>query len=349
MTNITIVRGGILRENSGAYIRVMGTKRGLEKIGFHVKVCQPEIKYDIPFLRRLYWTAEVLLKSFATKTDIYYGHSTIGGYIALICARIKRKRFFYDVHDINLSTFHGYGGFIKTICDFLEKTVMKNSDGVVVTSEPVKNAIVRWGVTEKKIIIAPNGVNISEFNAVKKTKQKDKLIGVFVGVLIDWQLLPLFRIINQLLEESKNLELWIVGEGDIGKYKKMVNEKNRYRVRFFGPLRHTEIINLLSKGDFGLAPFEKNATTEYAHPLKVVEYIASGLPVIVTDLKGSRAILGNKGFYMSDDNPESIISYVKVLQNKKFREKISKEMLALSKNYDWETIMKPVKRAMCMR
>lgn len=348
MLNITIIRGGLLRENTGAYIRVMGTKTGLEKNGCRVNVCQPRIKYSLPFLRRIYWTSEVFLKSLAKKTDVYYGHSTIGGYIALFCAKLKGKKFLYDVHDINLSAFHSYTGLMKKASDFLENYVMKKADMIVVTCNAVKESIMYFGIPAEKIIIAPNGINLSDFQIEKSEikKQKNKLIGILVGILIDWQVSPLFKVINKLFGDVEGLEIWFIGEGDAEKYKKMIDPMNMGKVKFFGPVVHSKIISLLAEGDFGFAPLERNATTEYAHPLKIVEYIASGLPVVSTDLRGSRDILGDKGLYIDENKPETIVSQVKKLQQESFRKGLSKDMLELSKEYDWKAIMEPVKHAL---
>jgi alpha-maltose-1-phosphate synthase len=70
------------------------------------------------------------------------------------------------------------------------------------------------------------------------------------------------------------------------------------RVAFSGPVDHDAMPDLLAAADVGVAPFDVAAHAPlslafYWSPLKVFEYMASGLPVVAPDIEGIRRIVAD--------------------------------------------------------
>jgi glycosyltransferase involved in cell wall biosynthesis len=66
------------------------------------------------------------------------------------------------------------------------------------------------------------------------------------------------------------------------------------RVRLVGKVPHAEVPSYLRAMDIGVAPFERQASF-YFSPLKVVEYLAAGLPVVATSQGELPELIGPAG------------------------------------------------------
>lgn len=152
---------------------------------------------------------------------------------------------------------------------------------------------------EKKIRLQPhsflvkNGVDLSVFAMEKTPKSTKKTIG-YVGTIdsrIDVTLLE--KTIKQFPE---NQFLFIGRILD----KSVFSILNRFKnVHFEGAKTADELPKYIEKIDVGLIPFKKNAFTRHIYPLKINEYLASGMPVVTTpfaDLTefSSCVYIGNK-------------------------------------------------------
>ena len=86
-----------------------------------------------------------------------------------------------------------------------------------------------------------------------------------------------------------------------------------------------------------MIPFKRNAVTENASPLKLLEYMACEKPVISTRLKGITEVAGDIVLYA--DSAEEMISHAKMLESSDVGKELGNKgrQLVLDK-YDWENI-----------
>jgi glycosyltransferase involved in cell wall biosynthesis len=84
-------------------------------------------------------------------------------------------------------------------------------------------------------------------------------------------------------------------------------------VTFTGPVAHDAMPALLAAADVGVAPFDVSAHPPLAlaffwSPLKVFEYMASGLPVVAPAIDGMRRIVGDgrEGVLYDPSNPAAL-------------------------------------------
>lgn len=84
------------------------------------------------------------------------------------------------------------------------------------------------------------------------------------------------------LSEITPMELVIVGDGpDRSTFEKLAHESN---IKFVGQKQHEELMQYLSESFMGLALYTgSNSWDEYRDPLKAREYLAAGIPVIISD------------------------------------------------------------------
>lgn len=125
--------------------------------------------------------------------------------------------------------------------------------------------------------LIPNGVNPRQFRRVAYHRPTHNGVVVgFLGALADWVDTEL---VADLAEAHPTWTFILAGshEGaDLGRLRNATN------VLLPGRVNYTEVPDVLAQFDVGIVPFKVNNLTNHANPIKVYEYLASGLPVVTT-------------------------------------------------------------------
>ena len=86
--------------------------------------------------------------------------------------------------------------------------------------------------------------------------------------------------------KQKNIKLMIAGQGECVDVIKSYQEKNE-KITYLGTLMNSEVTLLQRKVHFLVSPRpSSDLQTKYAFPSKLIEYLASGTPVLSTKLLG---------------------------------------------------------------
>lgn len=86
------------------------------------------------------------------------------------------------------------------------------------------------------------------------------------------------------MADTKDYELWIFGSGDYEQELKAIEARDK-RIRFFGTVSHKQVLEYERKAALLVNPRPSDEEfTKYSFPSKIIEYMASGTPVLVTPL-----------------------------------------------------------------
>jgi glycosyltransferase involved in cell wall biosynthesis len=125
------------------------------------------------------------------------------------------------------------------------------------------------------------------------------VVAVFAGAFRAWHgAIHLVEATRQLRARGvETLEAVLAGDGPEAPRVRRAAE-GVGGVTFTGPVAHDAMPALLAAADIGVAPFDVSAHAPlalafYWSPLKVFEYMASGLPVVAPAIDGIRRIVGN--------------------------------------------------------
>lgn len=156
-----------------------------------------------------------------------------------------------------------------------EQAYMKMVDAIVVSS---KSLLERKKTIQPNTFLVKNGVDISIFSQFKKSENAEKKTIGYIGSIddrIDTEMM------QKIIEAMPNYHFLFVGRIID---KSIESNLNRCpNVEFTGAKQPNELAKYMEKIDVGLIPFEKNEFTKNIYPLKINEYLASGMPVVSTN------------------------------------------------------------------
>lgn len=158
----------------------------------------------------------------------------------------------------------------------LEAEYIPKVDAVICTS---KNLYLEKNKLNKHTYFVPNGVNFELFHQgfTNNIAQKKKVIG-YIGTIdnrLDYGLLEL------LFTEFLNWEFHFVGRCNYPQGLALLRKHPNVKVSDPKPVH--ELPDVLSTFHAGLIPFVENEFTKSIYPLKINEYLATGIPVILTN------------------------------------------------------------------
>lgn len=212
--------------------------------------------------------------------------------------------------------------FFSGICKRIELKTYQRADYIVCITDELKKLLVeRLKIEPQKIIVIPNGVDITRFDPENIMPKKffDSFTIGFVGTLIDWCGLDLLieTIAQFPLDNRPNLT--VVGDGiSREKFEKKVEELGiTGNVRFLGQQPWDEIPSLIAGFDVCYSgQIETKSGKMYHSPLKIYEYLAMGKPVIASAYSDAKNTIkdGFNGFLF---NPGDKIDLTKAIKNVK--------------------------------
>lgn len=180
---------------------------------------------------------------------------------------------------------------------------------------------------KKKTIVIPNGVDIKTFKPLKNIKQKKKII-LFTGRFID------IKGIKEIIKVAKQLpqyEFWFAGQGLLNNIIKGKNIKN------LGFQKTGDLVKLYNQATICIFPSHRES-----FGLVGLEAMACQKPVIATPLGFSEYIENGKdGIIIPSKNEKALKdSIVKLMKDKKLRDKLSKNARKKALQYSWDKVAK---------
>ncbi|UTM47555.1 glycosyltransferase [Glutamicibacter mysorens] len=243
---------------------------------------------------------------------------------ALIAARRLGIPFIYEVRGLwEITAAAGNETWHKSerfeLARRIESLVANEADRAFAITEEVREELVKRGAERGKIEILPNAANIFQFvplpaerSKVVAEKKKDEFLLGYAGSLVDYEGLDLLiNAIAELPESLSHVGAIIVGDGSVlPALKQQVSDLGLdTRVRFTGRVPNEQINDYLAIFDAVVCPRKSNIVTELVSPLKPIEAMAAGRPVIGSNVSPIATLLGidgTHGLLFDADNVQSL-------------------------------------------
>jgi len=191
-------------------------------------------------------------------------------------------------------------------------------DVLVTVSTALRDLLVERGVDPAKVVVVPNGVDVSAFDpddaspSLPRQAANESFTVGFVGALSEWQSLPLlFRAVAGLREEGLDVGVTVVGDGHArAKWERVVCQLGvENYVRFEGRQPHHRVPEYIAGFDVGYSgPARLGTGNMYMSPLKLYEYLAMETPILAAAYEDARRLVSESGggFLFDSENVDAL-------------------------------------------
>lgn len=187
----------------------------------------------------------------------------------------------------------------------IEDMMFREADAIVVPCSELRAYIEGRVGPRHAIEVLPNGVDLDLLASPPPLPEatteplRNAFVVAFVGSLKPWHgiehLLNAFERLRAAVPEA---HLLVIGDGPLrSEVEAAAARLGPESLTWTGAISHTEVPSWLALADVGVAPYPK-LEEFYFSPLKVVEYLAAGLPVVASDIGQIRELVqhGETGF-----------------------------------------------------
>lgn len=295
--------------------------------------------------------------------DIIHLHSPFffGDAMINLLSKLRGEKYVTTYHNDVIHSNKIIGIFSKVYINTIMKLAIKNAVRIYTSSldyaghstiikEFIKNR-------EKDIVEISNGVDINRFNTKISCEEikllhrlGNKNIILFVGALDKSHS---FKGIEYLLKSFAKIRdngscLILVGDGDLKNYYMRLSNKLGIadKTLFVGRVSNLELPKYYAASDLLVLP---SITMGEAFGLVLIEAMATGKPVIASNLPGVRTVVddGVNGFLVKPKDVDGLASKIKYLiENKDVRKRFGIEgRKKVEEKYSWKKIAKKLEKS----
>jgi PEP-CTERM/exosortase A-associated glycosyltransferase len=275
-----------------------------------------------------------------TQAQVIHAHSPLlNGLPALWAARRLGVPFVYEVRTfwedaaVNHGTF-AEGSARYRISRALETQVLRRADAVVAICQGIRTEVAGRGVPTDRIVMVPNGVDpewLEKRPPATALAQRWGLgngpVFAYIGSFSHYEGLPfLVDAAPDILERLPDARLLLVGGGrDEGVLREAARRVGP-RVILTGRISQEEVRDIYTLVDVLILPRRRMRLTELVTPLKPLEAMAVGTPILASDIGGHAELVvdGDTGLLFKTESRESLVEQaVRLASDSALREHVA--------------------------
>ncbi len=237
---------------------------------------------------------------------------------------------------------------------------LKKSDQIICVSQYLKDECIKRGVSEKKIMVIPNGIDVEEFEGQNSDEQvalleqqigkslKDTKIILNVGRLVPKKGMDIFltEIFPQILKQRNDVICLMVGEGPLELKIKKIIETNQWQNHVFLigfiPMDSSLLKILYRSADIFIMPNVPVSGDAEGFGIVILEAVAACVPVVAFSVDGITEAIKDRenGFLIeAGDYQKFSQTVLKLIINDKERIAAGQQgHRYVKENYSWQII-----------
>jgi glycosyltransferase involved in cell wall biosynthesis len=313
---------------------------------------------EIPVLGMLHYCRKIAKILDADKSDaVFIGHNYAP--IALWLTKTSFQ-YVYQVHEmLGLERKSGFSKISQKLVEYIILKGIRTSKVSFVVSEP----IIRYLKMHRSnnLYLTPHCVDLKRFSRptfsvihdeISRKKEQGYFIVCYTGWVSEERGLSTMLESLYISQTKDNKILFLVAGSDIQHTREINNyfiekdlEKN---LICLGKIEYDHIPGVIALSDVCLSILEDNPVYQMSPPQKVIEYMASGKPVIANEIQ-THAMLITDEFdgFLTENNPDMISDRILFLKkNPEIYERMSKNALQTASKFDTSKVYNEMKDVM---
>ena len=281
-------------------------------VGFQLMVRRPDIMIVHPYTVLPLLPFGIFRKMRLIRTRFLLDIRTIPVEMEGITGLWKVKEFNISIHMVKY-LFDG----ISVITPFM-------SDVIRDQYKFKKRDIGIWTSAASLEKFLPDDYDVQDIRQMKNEMNlKDKFIIIYHGIMSrNRGLQQAVEAIRIVTKSHQDIVLLFLGDGAAKhELRNMVEYYGlENHVRFQGSVPHDLVPKYLMLADIGILPFPDLLWWRVSSPIKLMEYLAMGKPVLVTDIEAHRDVLLDNpvAFFMKDSQPANIAKAIMEAYGKRY-------------------------------
>lgn len=316
--------------------------------GYFEKECPAENIniYKLPITKKNihYWRTQEIIsystkaRSFINKNEARY--NLTHAFFGLPCgavAFINRKHIPYIV-SLRGSDVPGFNDRFKNFNIFLNpviRRIWRNARAVVANSAGLRDLANRID-PRLPINLIYNGIDSSEFT-IRSERDDGRFVILSVARLIQRKGLgDLIRSLPEVIKEYPEILVRVIGEGNLCHELRSLAQNLGVidHIEFLGYIPHEYLPSYYASSDLFVLPSLNEGMSN-----SVLEAMAAGLPIIVTDTGGTKELIHDNGLVIPAGRPDAIAAAIRrYINNPSIRQAHGRQSRALSESMDWNGI-----------
>lgn len=281
------------------------------------------IEYLFFYLQASTFYVFAVLYSLLRKAEFIYSRDPEFLFVLSLIKPSWRPRMYYEAH-----TFPG-----SRLGKRLRLWVGKRIGGLIVITHKLKELYIELGVSQEKILVAPDGVDLSLFEGLPSKEECRRRLGLpldrpIIGYVGRFHTMGMEKGIPELVQAMAHLPpldgrepllLCVGGPMDaVPDYFDLARHVgvSKDRLQFVDRVPNNEVPLWMRAFDVAAAPFP--GSEHYAYfmsPLKIFEYMASGRPIVASDLPSLREVLtdGENAVLVEPGDPKALAEGIRTI------------------------------------
>lgn len=196
--------------------------------------------------------------------------------------------------------------------------IIKWVDGIVSITNGLKEDLVAVGCISEQIVVVPDAVDLKRFEGLAAKEELRTELGIPLdkkvvaypggfGGMHPWKGADV--LLEAAVRADESLHFILVG-GRPNELAQLGSTYSRENIRIEGQWAPSEVVKLLRAADVLVLPNKSGYVMSERHtsPMKLFEYMASGTPILASDLPSIREIVSEADvLFMEPNNSESLL------------------------------------------
>ncbi len=266
-------------------------------------------------LESISYTLSALIGLLFTPTDLIYTRDSVS---LLPLALMRGRKVHFEAH-----RFPG-----SRLGRWLHRTALRRIGGVIVLTRALAERFASLGIAEEHIHVAPDGVRLERFDEMPTKADARAELGLpgdafIVGYVGRFHTMGMGKGLDVLIEAANRLadpELYVCLVGGPGEMVTPLRDRMHKpeALIYLGHVPPGTVPMTLASLDVCVMPSPWNDFfAHYTSPMKLFEYMASGRPIVATDLPATREVLrnGENALLVPPGNPDALADAIRTLRD----------------------------------
>ena len=284
----------------------------------------------------------ILKEAKVIRPHIIVAETSLVGYFSLISKYNLDIPLVTDVHGLLREESETRGSRYAQVLSTVEKIIFHKSDYLLAVSRPMKRQICLTDkVSADKVLVVPNGGSVQRFQARFSLPLKV----IYAGNFAVYEKVVDYVEIAKTAERTSPFVFFLMGDGVQKRELLSRIKKERIPIEFMGLKTRQEALQIFSEMQVGVVTSTLGIEREVAFPIKVLDYMSCGLPVVAPNIGdwGELIEKENCGITVKENTVAEFVNALHALCDEdEWTKKSMNAKECIKERHRWDLVLEPL-------